>query len=236
MEIIKQIRISTFALGSNKKPNSLNLDTIMKKDTILSVKSETPGLEEEELKTLLRRIAERDSAAYQAFHAAHAGLLYHTIYRVLNDHEDAQDVLQEVSMQIWLKAELYEPAKGKPLTWVTTMARNRAIDRLRAKKRRYRLNDTFEERLEKEERLAENKGLENLAKEEISTSIHEAVQHLNQEQREAIELTYFQGMTQTEAADKLQQPLGTIKARIRRGIQKLRSLVATDITLPQPSA
>lgn len=192
----------------------------------VSVKTENSGLPLEELLSLLEGIARHDSAAFQRFYAAHAGLLYTTIYRVLNNHEDTQDVLQEVSMQIWLKAGLYEPSKGKPLTWVTTMARNRAIDRLRAKKRRYRLNDTFEQQLDQEDRVAENAGLDNLARSEVSRSMRAAVRRLNPQQRQVIELTYFEGLTQTEAAKRLNQPLGTVKARIRRGILKLRSSAA----------
>ena len=126
-------------------------------------------------------------------------------------------------MQIWLKAGLYEPSKGKPLTWITTMARNRAIDRLRAKKRRYRLNDTFEQQLVSEDRVAKNEGLDNLERAEVSSSMRTAVNQLNPTQKEVIELTYFQGLTQAEAAKRLNQPLGTVKARIRRGIIKLRS-------------
>lgn len=187
------------------------------------MKTENTGLPKEEVLSLLESITQHDSAAFQRFYAAHAGLLYTTIYRVLNNHEDSQDVLQEVSMQIWLKAGLYEPSKGKPLTWITTMARNRAIDRLRAKKRRYRLNDTFEQQLVSEDRVAKNEGLDNLERAEVSSSMRTAVNQLNPTQKEVIELTYFQGLTQAEAAKRLNQPLGTVKARIRRGIIKLRS-------------
>jgi RNA polymerase sigma-70 factor (ECF subfamily) len=188
-----------------------------------SVNTENTELTNEDLIHLIKRIAQHDSAAFQQFYASHAGLLYSTIYRVLNDHEDSQDVLQEVSMQLWLKAELYEPSKGKPLTWVTTMARNRAIDRLRAKKRRYRLNDTFEDQLIGEDRVAKNEGLENLQRSELSETMHTAVRQLNPTQQEVIKLTYFEGLTQAEAATRLDQPLGTVKARIRRGLMKLRS-------------
>lgn len=199
------------------------MDSLLKSDYYLSVKTESSGLPTEKVLSLLERIANHDSAAFQRFYAAHAGLLYATIYRVLNNHEDAQDVLQEVSLQIWMKAGLYEPTKGKPLTWITTMARNRAIDRLRAKKRRYRLNDTFDQRLGNEDRVTQNKGLDNLEQDEIAVSMRQAVSRLNPEQRKVIELTYFEGLTQAEAAQRLKEPLGTVKARIRRGILKLRS-------------
>jgi len=93
---------------------------------------------------LLKRIAERDSASFQIFYKKYSGLIFASISNVLNDHHDTEDVMQEVLVQVWNKAHLYEPRKGKPLTWLTTLARNRAIDRIRSKQRRSRLNDDFE--------------------------------------------------------------------------------------------
>ena len=80
---------------------------------------------------LLRRIAHKDASAFHEFHRLHAGLLFATLSQVLNDQHDTEDVLQDVFVMLWQKAHLYEPRKGKPLTWLTTLARNRAIDRIR---------------------------------------------------------------------------------------------------------
>jgi len=192
------------------------------------VNQEVLGLEDDEIKELVARIANNDSVAFQEFYGSHVGLLYSTIYRVLNDHRDTQDVLQEVCLQLWMKASLYEPSKGKPLTWITTMARNRAIDRLRSKKRRTKLNSGYEERLSREDCVAENLGLSNLTRSETQDTVREAVGGLSDDQREAIELTYFGGLTQQETAERLGEPLGTVKARIRRGIIKLRGSVSRE--------
>jgi RNA polymerase sigma-70 factor (ECF subfamily) len=174
---------------------------------------------------LLRRIGQRDVAAFQAFFKKFNGLLYTTIHRVLNDHEDSEDIMQEVLVQIWQKAHLYEPTKGKPLTWVTTMARNRAIDRIRAKQRRSRLNDDFEAESRSVQPEFDEDTSDLTISRENDRVLQSAVMELTPDQREAIQLAYFGGMTQGEIAGKLQEPLGTVKARIRRGIQRLEQVV-----------
>jgi len=132
-------------------------------------------------------------------------------------------------MQVWQKAHLYEPTKGKPMTWVTTMARNRAIDRIRSKQRRSKLNDDFEN----ESRVIQPEFVDDttdvLIAKESDQAIHSAVMELNPDQREAIQLAYFSGLTQNEVADRLNEPLGTIKARIRRGVQRLEHVVKRRI-------
>jgi RNA polymerase sigma-70 factor (ECF subfamily) len=144
---------------------------------------------------------------------------------VLNDHHDTEDVMQEVLVQLWNKAHLYEPRKGKPLTWLTTMARNRAIDRIRSKQRRSRLNGDFEEESKGVQPEFDDSGHELLETKERDTILMRAVSKLNPDQREAIELAYFSGLTQAEVAERLHEPLGTVKARIRRGVNRLETLV-----------
>lgn len=178
---------------------------------------------------LLKRIAERDAASFQAFYKKYKGLVFATISNVLNDHHDTEDVLQEVLVQVWNKAHLYESRKGKPLTWLTTMARNRAIDRIRSKQRRSRLNDDFETENKKDQFEFEPSGHENLEEKERVGILHHAVSRLTDDQREAIELTYFSGLTQAEVAGRLHEPLGTIKARIRRGVNRLETLLKPSL-------
>lgn len=178
---------------------------------------------------LLKRIAERDAASFQAFYKKYRGLVFATISNVLNDHHDTEDVMQEVLVQVWNKAHLYESRKGKPLTWLTTMARNRAIDRIRSKQRRSKLNDDFETENKKDQFEFEPSGHENLEDKERVGILHHAVSRLTDDQREAIELTYFSGLTQAEVAGKLHEPLGTIKARIRRGVNRLETLLKPSL-------
>jgi RNA polymerase sigma-70 factor (ECF subfamily) len=110
------------------------------------------------------------------------------------------------------------------------MARNRAIDRIRSKQRRSRLNDDFETENKKVQFEFEESGLEVLREKERHSLIHNAVSKLNDDQREAIHLAYFSGLTQAEVADQLHEPLGTIKARIRRGVSRLETLIKPNVS------
>ena len=194
-------------------------------------RSTRPAPTEEDAKELaadiemLQAVGRRDVAAFQAFYRKFNGLLYATIFRVLNDHQDTEDIMQEVLVQVWQKAHFYEPTKGKPLTWVTTMARNRAIDRIRAKQRRSRLNDDFEQETRPLQPEFDEDTSDVVTSNENAQVVQNAVMELSPDQREAIQLAYFGGLTQSEIADKLKQPLGTVKARIRRGVQRLEQVV-----------
>jgi RNA polymerase sigma-70 factor, ECF subfamily len=174
---------------------------------------------------LLQRIAQKDSSSFQAFYRKYSGLVFTAIANVLNDHHDAEDVMQEVLVQIWNKAHLYEPRKGKPLTWITTMARNRAIDKIRSKQRRSRLNDDFECESRTEQPEFEESSSDQCEIRERNRIVRSAVSKLTDDQKEAIQLAYFSGLTQAEVAEKLNEPLGTVKARIRRGVTRLEALV-----------
>ncbi|MCE9520479.1 MAG: sigma-70 family RNA polymerase sigma factor [Verrucomicrobia bacterium] len=174
---------------------------------------------------MLQRVGRRDVVAFQELFRKFGGLLYSTIYRVLNDHQDTEDIMQEVLMQIWQKAHLYEEAKGKPLTWISTMARNRAIDRVRSKQRRSRLNHDFEHETKPLQPEFDEDTSDVVISGERDRTLQNAVMELSPEQREAIQLAYFNGLTQSEIAERLHEPLGTVKARIRRGVQRLEQSV-----------
>lgn len=175
---------------------------------------------------LLQAIAHRDSESFQRFHQRLAGMVYSTAFRVLNNPDDAREVAQDVFTYVWEKATQFENRKGKATTWVYAMARNRAIDRLRSNRRRFRLRDEFRE--ESEVRLATKSpatGLVALQRKDDLSRIREAMAGLTAEQREAIELVYQRDMTLREASEWLELPLGTVKARVRRGLEALRQNV-----------
>lgn len=186
----------------------------------------------EDLVDLIRRIGAGDHGGFSEFYDRFSGLIYSTALRVLSDPDDAADVAQEVFFMLWEKAPMYDPSRGKPVTWVITMTRNKAIDRLRSQMRRSRLMDEAREDSEKEERSAERPSLERMEMSDENQLLRTAVMKLSQEQREAIEMAYFNGLTQREIAVRLQEPLGTVKARIRRGIVKLRKLIGVEFKLP----
>lgn len=171
----------------------------------------------------LRAVANGDRNSFRKLHDRFDGLLFTTVYRVLNDRQDSEDVVQEVYAMIWRKASMYVPGKGRPATWLASMARNRAIDRLRLKQRRARLSDRAHQdcRLREQDRDAPS-GAELAMRRERCLQVNEAVTQLAPDQQEAIRLAYFEGLTQKAIAERLGKPLGTVKARIRRGMSALR--------------
>ncbi len=177
----------------------------------------SPAQDEE----LLRRIARQDRAAFAEFYDRHAALMFSVAVKILNDPGEAEDVLQETCVQLWEKAGNFDPQLGKASSWVATMIRNRAIDRIRAAQRRRRLADEAgaELAITQEVDGTVNEAVHGFDKAKI---IQSAIVALPAEQRHAIELAFFFGLTQNEISEKLSEPLGTIKARIRRGLLKLR--------------
>lgn len=178
---------------------------------------------------LLRRTAGGDDNSLRELHRRYSGILLATAFRVLNNAKDAEEVVQEAFVQIWQKASVYDVERGKPLTWAMTLTRNKAIDRLRRVQRRHRLQDEIEEEAKLWDRLVENDSSDEAAAHETQAIVRSAVIQLSDDQRRAIELAFFSGLTQQEIAQKLQEPLGTVKARIRRGMMKLRQIIGTKL-------
>ncbi len=171
---------------------------------------------------LLARITRRERAAFEQLYTRYSNILYATAMKFLKEDADAQDVVQDVFIQIWDKAKLYDPAKGKPLTWALTMTRNRSIDRIRAIQRRTRLRDDFEKETVADESAGIREALSGVDASERTQILRDAVARLSPEQRKVIDLAFFGGLTQSEIADRLGEPLGTVKARARRGLMKLK--------------
>ncbi|MEO7932167.1 MAG: sigma-70 family RNA polymerase sigma factor [Chthoniobacterales bacterium] len=178
---------------------------------------------------LLRRTAQGDRASFEALYERFSGILFTAALRVLNDQREAEDILQDVFIQIWEKAHFYVPERGKPLTWALTLTRNKSIDRLRSLQRRARLRDQVENETEIKSSLGQRDSSDEVDSLEKGKIIRAAVMQLSQEQREAIEMAYFGGLTQIEIASRLDQPLGTVKARIRRGMMRLKDLVENQL-------
>jgi RNA polymerase sigma-70 factor (ECF subfamily) len=171
----------------------------------------------------LEAIASGDEAAFRRLQERYAGLLFAAIRRILDDPADTEEVLQEVLNSLWRKAGQYHPGRGRPITWLTSTARNRAIDRLRARKRQARLKEAYQGEAEFVHRgTAPVTGAEAAIRRDACASVRSAVMELSEIQREVIEKVYFEGLTQQEIADQLGEPLGTVKARVRRGLAKLR--------------
>ena len=172
---------------------------------------------EEEDIALLARVAAGDQDALGAFYDRYASTLMAVAVRVLNNASAAEDVVQEVFVQIWEHASSYDRELGKPLSWAVVLTRNKAIDRLRGRIRGEKLMVRAAAEAVGDD-FAPPKRLDA----DVSDRVQAALKELPTDQRQAIELAFYNGLSQTEIAERLAQPLGTIKARIRRGMYKLR--------------
>lgn len=170
---------------------------------------------------LLRRIAAQDRQAVAELYAQAAGVLFSTAVRILGDTHDAEEILQDVFVQVWNRAGEFDPALGTPLHWTLSITRNRCIDRLRSRQRRTRLVERMTEQADIAGATF-SRPPENLLGAGELAAVHSAVKNLPEEQRRAIELAFFGGLSHGEIAESLNQPLGTVKARIRRGMMKLQ--------------
>ena len=169
---------------------------------------------------LLAAIAAGDRDAFSRFYDLAAPMAFGLIRRVLRDPEAAAEVLQEVFWQVWQEAPQYDPKRGSPEAWLVMRAKTRAIDRLRSMRRRDR---TFVAPLDESIARAEDGEAENPAVvAEDRGLVQAALAQLPEAQRRVIELAFFEGLTQSEIATRLGEPLGTVKTRARLGLERLR--------------
>ena len=165
---------------------------------------------------LIRRLAAKDAKALEAFYERHKRLAFSLVFRIVGNREDAEDVLVDVFWQVWQQAVRYDASRGKPMAWLLTIARTRAIDCVRSSHRR---TDDVEDVTEKPPTGAEP---DMFVAADTKKAVGAALQSLSEQQRIPLEMAYFQGMSHTEIAAALNQPLGTIKDRIRTGMLHLR--------------
>jgi RNA polymerase sigma-70 factor (ECF subfamily) len=171
---------------------------------------------------VLRRMAAGDEQALGTFYDRWQPLVHAVVLRILRQRDDVEDVVEEAFWQAWRQAERYETSRGTVQTWLLTIARSRALDRVRSLKR------LREDPLEGEsgdefvQQAAEGDPAMDAESAERRVIVLAALAELPAEQREALELGYFGGLSQSEIADRLEQPLGTIKTRMRLAMQKLR--------------
>jgi RNA polymerase sigma-70 factor (ECF subfamily) len=168
---------------------------------------------------LLQQIQEGSEEALLELHSRYANLVYSVAYRVLNDPMSAEEVTQDAFMRLWNKSYTYDPEKGRFTTWLLTVTRRLAIDMFRQRQRREPKSGMLF--MDEDPSLWENI-LTVDGGGELRRTLRSVMNELPVEQRELIELVYFYGMSHNDLAETLDLPLGTVKTRIRLGMQKLR--------------
>jgi RNA polymerase sigma-70 factor, ECF subfamily len=171
---------------------------------------------------LMEAITSRRPEALSEFYSRHGSRLKSVIGNVVQEEGDADDVLQDILLQIWREADHYSPKAGKLLAWVVTLARRRAIDRLRRKQAYCRAKDRYEEQLGQQSQTAQPPGSDqDIERADLRRFLHQRLRHLPRYQREAVELAFFAGMSHREIASATRAPLGTVKTRLELGLRKL---------------
>lgn len=194
--------------------------------TRISAEAPTSPLQPEPVQTsdiaLINAVANGDERALAELYDRYRVILFGLLIRILKSREEAEDVLQEVFLQVWRRANDFDEQRGKLFTWLVTLTRSRAIDRLRS--------------LDARERVAQASVRD--ASEEISDAVDDtfrseqrqlvtaALAQLPEEQKHPLLLAYFDGLTQSEIATKLGAPLGTVKTRMRAGLARLRDVLS----------
>jgi RNA polymerase sigma-70 factor (ECF subfamily) len=173
---------------------------------------------------LLTQVASGDRAAFGLLYDRMAAPLYSLAYKMLGQEAEAQDLLQEVFLTVWNKAASFDTTRGSAFSWMVTQVRNRAIDRIRSRRRRGELMEAFGSDLEPQG-SSPRSASENVEATERSQQVRAAMGKLSDEQRHVLRLAYFEGLTQSEIAERLDEPLGTVKARAHRALARLRDIL-----------
>ncbi len=179
---------------------------------------------------LLASAAQGDQAALGELYDRWGRPLHALACNILRDTTEAEDVLHDAFVTLWQKAPDFDATRGHAFSWAATLVRNRAIDRLRSRQRRSELLDQANPAdLGYDETNTPADGGDTTWLKEKASAVRRALTALPADQRDALQLAYFGGLTQQEIAQKLTQPLGTVKARIRRGLLKLRDVLAAQL-------
>ena len=182
---------------------------------------------------LLDRLQARDAIALKELHQRHAAFAHSVAYRVLGRSDDAEEVVQEVFLELWVRGVDFDPRRARFRTWLFTVTRNRAVDRRRSlacsSKRWTRV--AIESSSDRLGAVVSPETAVSLR--EQQQVVQHALEALSTEYRQALELSYFEGFSHSEIADRVGEPVGTIKSRIRRAMEKLRTDLSSGILGPR---
>ena len=188
--------------------------------TAASEKSPAPAPADLEL---IEKVRQGDQSALDLLYKRYSSPVYSLVWKILQNSEEAEDVALDVFWQVWRQADRYDPARGAPPAWIFTLARSRAIDRLRSRRRREDRTISIDDPNLRFDPLDENASPDQVVSfRQSRDAVRAAMTELSAVQREAVELAFLKGMTHVEIAERLGQPLGTVKTRIRQGLIRLR--------------
>ncbi|MEK6251572.1 MAG: sigma-70 family RNA polymerase sigma factor [Actinomycetota bacterium] len=188
-------------------------------------KKRAERLGDEELMPL---VAGKDPEAFEVFYDRHGGAAYSVAYRIVGDRSSAEDVTQEAFLSIWRSGARYDRARGSVRSWMLGIVRNRAIDALRRQSGRAPKLD-FDDEAALEQRPSPDFTDEQALQRDSARQVRGALSELPSEQSKVIQLAYFGGFSHSEIAEMLSMPLGTVKGRMRLGIEKIRTQLAEGI-------
>jgi RNA polymerase sigma-70 factor (ECF subfamily) len=178
-----------------------------------------------EVAYLIQEVAKQDREAFSQLYDRFSSLVFSLALRMLRVRSDAEDLLQEVFVQVWRQASNYSAERGSPEAWIINIARSRAIDKIRSIRR---MEKSFV-LTDDPARAESGDNVESSAAEsEAKLRMNSALTNIPEAQRKVLELAYFDGLSQTEIAARLSEPLGTVKTRMRTGIQRLRDILRTQ--------
>lgn len=172
---------------------------------------------------LLSQVAKGNQQAFEALYDQSHALLFALALRVLGDQDEAAELLQEVYLEVWRKVVRYDVGRGSPMAWLITLTRSRAIDRLRSRvSKGHRVTDPLGDTVAARVPAQTPSPFESQLYYELRASMQKALAALPDGQQRALELAYYQGLSHTEIAARLKEPVGTIKTRIKLGMSKLK--------------
>jgi RNA polymerase sigma-70 factor (ECF subfamily) len=182
------------------------------------------GTRDSDWQALIDRVANGDQSSLTILYDSTSRMVFGLILRIVTDRATAEEVLLDVYTQVWKQASSYDPARGAPLAWLMTIARTRAIDRLRSGKREQQTREPLDSVGQVTATGVDPEQASVLS--ERQKLVRDALDSLSREQREVIELAYYAGLSHSEIALRLGQPLGTVKTRTRLGMMKLRDMLS----------
>ena len=174
--------------------------------------------------TLVALLVQQDVGALDALYSRYSRPVFSLALKILSDREVVEEVVQEVFLRLWRRAHSFDPQRGKLLSWLLTITHHRAVDELRRRRSQPEL-DGIQEQMATADEAASDPS-ETYGHIENREAVQAALAQLPENQRRPIEMAYYGGLTQVEIAESLKEPLGTIKTRMRLGMQKLRGLLA----------